>query len=80
MKEIAVFASASDSFSKKNVNCSALEALDKIKVLMEDAKKQNLKIRGYVSCIVGCPYEGMQSRNNTFWDKCMIQFFNESMK
>lgn len=53
-----MFASASDSFSKKNVNCSALEALERIKVVMEEAKKNDLKIRGYVSCVVGCPYEG----------------------
>lgn len=58
MKEIAVFASASDGFSRKNVNCSAEEAVEKIKLIAEEAKENNLMIRGYVSCVVGCPYDG----------------------
>lgn len=58
MNEIAVFASASDGFSRKNVNCSAEEAIEKIKVVMATANARNLAIRGYVSCVVGCPYDG----------------------
>lgn len=58
VKEIAVFASASESFSKKNVNCSADECIERIQAVTDIALKNNLKIRGYVSCIVGCPYEG----------------------
>ena len=58
MKEIAVFVSASDGFSVKNVNCSTEESIRRIKEVIEVAKKHNLKIRGYVSCIVGCPYDG----------------------
>lgn len=59
VKEIAVFASASDGFSKKNVNCSAQEGFEKIKEVIALAKKRNIKVRGYVSCVVGCPYDGM---------------------
>ncbi|XP_022915626.2 hydroxymethylglutaryl-CoA lyase, mitochondrial [Onthophagus taurus] len=57
-EEIAVFASASDGFSMKNVNCSAEEGVNRIKAVTDEAKKNNLKIRGYVSCVVGCPYDG----------------------
>ncbi|XP_065165379.1 hydroxymethylglutaryl-CoA lyase, mitochondrial [Atheta coriaria] len=58
IKEIAVFASASDGFAKKNVNCTADEAVLRIKDVMDAAKLKGLKIRGYVSCVVGCPYDG----------------------
>lgn len=59
VKEIAVFASASDGFSKKNVNCTAEEGVQIIKKVTEAAlNKYNLKVRGYVSCVVGCPYDG----------------------
>lgn len=53
-----MFASASDGFSRKNVNCSAEEGIVKIKVVTDVAKENSLKIRGYVSCVVGCPYDG----------------------
>lgn len=59
VKEIAVFASASDGFSRKNTNCSALEGIEKIKGVIALAKEHNIKVRGYVSCVVGCPYDGM---------------------
>lgn len=58
MKEIAVFASASDGFSRKNVNCSAEESITKTRLVVEEAKENNISIRGYVSCVVGCPYDG----------------------
>ncbi|KAJ8923781.1 hypothetical protein NQ315_010363 [Exocentrus adspersus] len=58
VKEIAVFASASEGFARKNTNCSIEEGLDRIKDLVSIAKPENLKIRGYVSCVVGCPYDG----------------------
>lgn len=57
-KEIAVFASASDGFSRKNVNCSAEEGISKIRDVIDIATGNKLKIRGYVSCVVGCPYDG----------------------
>ncbi|MET1027983.1 MAG: hydroxymethylglutaryl-CoA lyase [Dongiaceae bacterium] len=58
VKEIAVFASASESFSRKNINCSIDESLERFRPVCEAAKTQGLKIRGYVSCVLGCPYEG----------------------
>lgn len=58
VKEIAVFASASDGFSYKNVNCSAEESIQRIKAVTDSAISRNLDVRGYVSCIVGCPYDG----------------------
>lgn len=58
-KEIAVFASASDGFSRKNTNCSALEGIEKIKSVIALAKTNHVEVRGYVSCVVGCPYDGV---------------------
>jgi len=58
VKEIAVFGGASETFSKKNINCSIDESLAKFKEVVDEAKKNDLKIRGYVSCVMGCPYEG----------------------
>lgn len=58
VKHISVFAAASESFAQKNTNCSIKESLDRIKKVTEQAQKLNLKIRGYVSCVLGCPYEG----------------------
>lgn len=57
-KEIAVFASASEAFSRKNTNCSAQEGIERIKKIIDVASNHKLKIRGYVSCVVGCPYDG----------------------
>jgi hydroxymethylglutaryl-CoA lyase len=58
VKEIAVFAAASESFSQKNINCSIDESLERFKPVIEEAKKHGIKVRGYVSCVLGCPYEG----------------------
>jgi len=58
VKEIAVFASASEGFSQKNTNCSVEEGVKRIQKVIDVAKTQDLKIRGYISCIVGCPYDG----------------------
>lgn len=58
MKEIAIFAAASETFSQKNINCSIEESINRFRVVAEAAKKSNVKIRGYVSTVVGCPYEG----------------------
>lgn len=58
VEEIAVFASASDGFSMKNVNCTAEEGIRKISEVTEAAKRHNLRVRGYISCIVACPYDG----------------------
>ncbi|CAH1400835.1 unnamed protein product [Nezara viridula] len=57
-KEIAVFGSASESFSKKNINCSIDESLSRFKEVISAALDKGIKVRGYVSCVCGCPYEG----------------------
>jgi len=56
--EVAVFGAASESFSKKNINCSIAESLERFRPVVETARKDKIKVRGYVSCVVGCPYEG----------------------
>jgi len=56
--EVAVFAAASEAFSKKNINCTIDESLERFRPLAMEAKKHNIKVRGYVSCVLGCPYEG----------------------
>ncbi|MBB5498828.1 hydroxymethylglutaryl-CoA lyase [Paraburkholderia sp. MM5384-R2] len=57
-KEVSVFASASETFSKRNINCSVTESLARFEPIMEAAAAAQVKVRGYVSCVVGCPYEG----------------------
>ena len=56
--EIAVFAAASETFSQKNVNCSIEESLERFQDIFKQAKRKKMPVRGYVSCIVECPYEG----------------------
>ncbi|XP_068205003.1 hydroxymethylglutaryl-CoA lyase, mitochondrial-like isoform X1 [Palaemon carinicauda] len=56
--EVAIFGAASESFSQKNINCSIAESLERFRVVMEAAKKAGVRVRGYVSCVCGCPYEG----------------------
>jgi len=56
--EVAIFGAASESFSKKNINCSIAESLERFRPVAEAARKANVKVRGYVSCALGCPYEG----------------------
>jgi hydroxymethylglutaryl-CoA lyase len=56
--EVAIFGAASEAFSKKNINCSIAESLDRFRPVAEAAAKANVKVRGYVSCVVACPYEG----------------------
>ena len=57
-KEVAVFAAASESFSQKNINCSIEESVQRFKSIFDRAKELNIPVRGYVSCVLGCPYEG----------------------
>jgi len=57
-QEIAIFAAASETFSRKNLNCSIDESLSRFKQVTEEARKQGLSVRGYVSCVAGCPFEG----------------------
>ncbi|RHW75487.1 hydroxymethylglutaryl-CoA lyase [Colwellia sp. RSH04] len=56
--EVAIFGAASESFSQKNINCSIDESLERFQPIMDAANKANIKVRGYVSCVLGCPYEG----------------------
>ena len=63
LKEIAIFAAATDSFSKKNINCSVKKSFDIYKEVCKEAFKERLKIRGYLSVAFSCPYEGKVSQN-----------------
>ncbi|KAF6114118.1 3-hydroxymethyl-3-methylglutaryl-CoA lyase like 1 [Phyllostomus discolor] len=56
--EISVFGAASESFSKKNINCSIEESMEKFEEVVKSARHMNIPARGYVSCVLGCPYEG----------------------
>lgn len=58
VREIAVFAAASESFSQKNINCSIAESIERFRPVIDEAKKHGIAVRGYVSCVLGCPYEG----------------------
>lgn len=57
-QEIAVFGAASESFSQRNINCSIAESLERFGPVIYAAQSAGLKVRGYVSCVLGCPYEG----------------------
>ncbi len=56
--EIAIFGAASESFSRRNINCSISESLERFAPVAEAARAQGIRVRGYVSCVLGCPYEG----------------------
>lgn len=56
--EVAVFAAASEGFSQKNINCSIDESIERFKPVVTAAREQGLPVRGYISCVVGCPYDG----------------------
>ncbi|UTA47561.1 hydroxymethylglutaryl-CoA lyase [Simiduia sp. 21SJ11W-1] len=56
--EVAIFAAASEAFSQKNINCSISESIERFAPIMDAAKAANIPVRGYVSCVAGCPYEG----------------------
>lgn len=55
---MAIFGAASESFSKRNINCSIAESLERFQPVADAARAAGVKVRGYVSCVVGCPYEG----------------------
>ena len=57
-KEVAVFAAASETFSQRNINCSIAASMERFKPIFAAAKIDGIKVRGYVSCVVACPYEG----------------------
>jgi len=56
--EIAVFGAASETFSRKNVNCSIAQSLERFSPVVEAARANKMRVRGYISCAAGCPYEG----------------------
>ena len=56
--EVAIFGAASESFSKKNINCSIAESLERFRPVADAAREAGVKVRGYISCVLGCPYEG----------------------
>ena len=58
VQEISVFGAASEAFSHKNINCSIAESLDRFRPVVERALSHGWRVRGYVSCVLGCPYEG----------------------
>ncbi len=58
VEEIALFAAASETFSQKNTNCSIAESIERFNEVIDHAQAAAVKIRGYVSCVLGCPYEG----------------------
>jgi hydroxymethylglutaryl-CoA lyase len=58
IKEVAIFTSVSEAFNKKNINCSIEESFVRFDPIMNLAKQHNIRVRGYVSCIAGCPYSG----------------------
>uniref|UniRef100_UPI00156EBDD8 hydroxymethylglutaryl-CoA lyase n=1 Tax=Chelativorans sp. Marseille-P2723 TaxID=2709133 RepID=UPI00156EBDD8 len=57
-KEVAVFAAASEAFSQKNINCSIAESIERFRPVADKARASGIRLRGYVSCALGCPYEG----------------------
>ncbi len=58
VEEIAVFGAASETFTQRNINCSIAESLERFAPVCAEARAAGLRVRGYVSCVLGCPYEG----------------------
>lgn len=58
VNEVAVFSAATEAFSHKNLNCSIAESLDRFRPVCEAARDADIPVRGYISCVLGCPYEG----------------------
>jgi hydroxymethylglutaryl-CoA lyase len=56
--EVAVFVAASETFSRRNINCSIAESLERARPVAAAARAQQVRVRGYISCVLGCPYEG----------------------
>ncbi|MER9420658.1 hydroxymethylglutaryl-CoA lyase [Mesorhizobium sp. M0306] len=62
--EVAVFASASETFSRRNINCSIAESLERFRPVLASAAADGIPVRGYVSCVTDCPYEGRTQPEN----------------
>ena len=67
VSEVAVFAAASQTFSQKNINCSIEQSLERFASLLEAARRHGVQVRGYVSCVLGCPYEGEVDPAQVAW-------------
>ena len=65
VKSIAVFVSTSETFNQKNVNCTINKSLIRIEKILFIAKQHNIQVRGYISCVLGCPYEGQTDVKKT---------------
>src|SRR6185503_5536423 len=57
-KVVSVFAAASEGFSRANINCTVAESIERFKPVLARAKADRIKVRGYISCVLGCPYDG----------------------
>lgn len=57
--EVAIFASASEGFSRKNINASVAESIERFAPILEDARHRDIPVRGYISCVIECPYDGV---------------------
>ena len=57
-REVAVFAAASEAFSEHNIQCSIAESLERFRPVLDEAKRDHVRVRGYISCVLGCPYQG----------------------
>lgn len=77
--EVAIFAAASESFSQKNINCSIEESLQRFIPIMDHAKALNIPVRGYVSCILGCPYEGPITHNNSVQHFTKVKYVTQRL-
>lgn len=58
VEEVAVFAAASEAFSQRNINCSIAQSLQRFEPILAAAKQHGVRVRGYISCVLGCPYQG----------------------
>lgn len=70
--EVAIFTAASESFCQKNINCSIDESIERFKPILAAAKEDNIAVRGYVSCALGCPYEGSIDPNKVAYVSQML--------
>ncbi|WP_462383624.1 hydroxymethylglutaryl-CoA lyase [Pseudomonas sp. Marseille-QA0892] len=67
VREVAVFAAASESFSQRNINCSIADSLERFAPVMQAAGAHDIRVRGYVSCVLGCPYDGDIAPEQVAW-------------
>jgi len=65
--EVAIFAAASESFSRRNINCSIAESLERFRPVTDLARERGVRVRGYISCVLGCPYEGEVAPGAVAW-------------